>query len=77
MHVYCIWGKDLLPERVFLEQSLYWGGIVHAGRVSMMSAILLSILTLAAIGWVLRVNARDRKLLEKELEEEFGVGSDR
>jgi len=40
-----------------------------------MSAILLSIVVLAAVGWVLRVNARDRRLLEKELEDEFRGGS--
>lgn len=37
----------------------------------MMSAIICSILALAAIGWVLHVNANDRKAFEKELEEEF------
>jgi hypothetical protein len=36
-----------------------------------MSAILFSILALAAIGWVLHVNARDRAILEKELDQEF------
>jgi len=36
-----------------------------------MNAILCSIVALAAIGWVLRINARDRALLEQELEEEF------
>lgn len=36
-----------------------------------MSAILFSILALAAIGWVLHVNARDRAILEKELDEEL------
>lgn len=36
-----------------------------------MSAILCSILALAGIGWVLHVNARDRKALEKELDDEF------
>lgn len=41
-----------------------------------MHAILLSVLVLAAIGWVLRVNARDRALLEKELDEEFGPGDE-
>ena len=41
-----------------------------------MSAILFSILSLAAIGWVLHVNARDRKRLEKELDDEFGSGRD-
>lgn len=34
----------------------------------MMSAIICSILVLAVIGWVLRVNARDRKNFEKDLD---------
>lgn len=34
-----------------------------------MGAIICSILVLAAIGWVLRVNANDRKNFEKELDD--------
>ena len=37
----------------------------------MMTAIICSILALAVIGWVIRVNAEDRKLFEKELEAAF------
>jgi hypothetical protein len=33
----------------------------------MMTTILASILALLAIGWVLRINAKDRKRFEKEL----------
>lgn len=36
-----------------------------------MTAIICSILALAAIGWVIRVNAHDRKVFEKELDEAF------
>ena len=41
-----------------------------------MSAILCSILVLAAIGWVLRVNANDRKSFEKELDDAFADDPD-
>ena len=34
-----------------------------------MTAIICSILVVAAIGWVLRVNADDRRRFEKELDE--------
>lgn len=34
-----------------------------------MNAIICSILVLAVIGWVLRVNANDRRLFEKELDD--------
>ncbi|WP_267872583.1 hypothetical protein [Massilia sp. BSC265] len=34
-----------------------------------MSAMICSILLLAVIGWVLRVNANDRKTFEKELDD--------
>lgn len=43
----------------------------------MMTAIIGSILVLAAIGWMIRINANDRKIFEKELDDEFGNGSDR
>jgi hypothetical protein len=33
----------------------------------MMTTILASILALLAIGWVLRINAKDRKRFEEEL----------
>ena len=36
-----------------------------------MSAVICSILVLAVIGWVLRVNADDRKSFEKELDDAF------
>lgn len=36
----------------------------------MLAMLMCSLLTLLALGWVLRTNAKDRKLLEKELEEE-------
>lgn len=42
-----------------------------------MSAIIVSILALAAIGWVLSINAGDRKIFEKSLDEEFGDDPDR
>lgn len=42
----------------------------------MMSAIICSILVLAAIGWVLRVNANDRKVFEKELDDAFEDDAD-
>jgi len=45
-------------------------------RRTEMSAILFSILGLAAIGWVLHVNAADRRILEKELDDEFRPGQD-
>jgi hypothetical protein len=32
-----------------------------------MTTILASILALLAIGWILRINAKDRKRFEKEL----------
>lgn len=35
----------------------------------MTMAIICSILVLAVIGWVLHVNAKDRKRFEKELDE--------
>ena len=38
----------------------------------MMTATICSILALAAIGWVIHVNAVDRRVLEKELDDEFG-----
>ena len=34
----------------------------------MFAMLLCSILTLLALGWMLHVNARDRRILEKELE---------
>lgn len=42
----------------------------------MMIAIIGSILALAAIGWVLYVNARDRRTFEKELDEAAEEDSD-
>lgn len=36
----------------------------------MFAMLMCSILTLLALGWVLRANAKDRKRLEKELEED-------
>jgi hypothetical protein len=33
----------------------------------MMSSLICSILTLLAIGWVLRTNSKDRKAFEREL----------
>jgi hypothetical protein len=33
----------------------------------MMSSLMCSILTLFAIGWVLRTNSKDRKAFEREL----------
>jgi len=42
----------------------------------MLALALLSALVLLAIGWMLHVNAQDRKVLEKELERDFrGDGS--
>ncbi len=38
----------------------------------MITATICSILVLAAIGWMIHVNASDRKILEKELDDEFG-----
>jgi len=35
-----------------------------------MLAVLCALLALLAIGWVLSVNARDRKRLEKELQQQ-------
>lgn len=37
--------------------------------MTLMNAIICSILVLAAIGWVLCVNADDRRLFEKELDD--------
>ena len=42
-----------------------------------MSAIVLSILALAAIGWVLHLNGGDRERLEQELDDEFRDKPDR
>lgn len=36
----------------------------------MLAMLMCSILTLLALGWMLRVNAKDRRILEKELEED-------
>jgi len=37
----------------------------------MLALALLSALVLLAIGWMLHVNAQDRKVLEKQLERDF------
>ena len=37
----------------------------------MLAVALLSAFVLLAIGWMLHVNAQDRKTLEKELERDF------
>lgn len=42
----------------------------------MLSVMMCSILVLAAIGWVLRTNANDRKIFEKELEEDLADDPD-
>jgi len=41
----------------------------------MLAVALFSVFALLVIGWMLRVNAKDRKVLEKRLEREFGKDS--
>ena len=41
----------------------------------MIAPLACAVLTLLLLGWMLRMNAKDRKILEKQLDDEFGDGS--
>jgi len=41
----------------------------------MIAPLICSIVTLLLLGWMLCMNAKDRKILEKQLDDEFGDGS--
>ena len=41
----------------------------------MIAPLACAVLTLLLLGWMLCINAKDRKILEKQLENEFGDDS--
>ena len=41
----------------------------------MIAPLACAVLTLLLLGWMLCINAKDRKILEKQLEDEFGDDS--
>jgi hypothetical protein len=41
----------------------------------MIAPLACAVLTLLLLGWMLCINAKDRQILEKQLEDEFGDDS--
>ena len=71
MYLIPLGETGLQPEPPGFGKRVYWPGEqpIHFRGRPKMGAMICSILLLAAVGWVLRVNAKDRRNFEKELDD--------